>query len=84
MNTIKEVLRLKYLNNLSNRKVERLGLASKSAISNYTKQFEQSGLSIDEVLALDDVQFKKIFADSKKLLKALKNHNLTGTIYTMS
>lgn len=72
MNTIKEVLRLKYLNNLSNRKVERLGLASKSAISNYTKQFEQSGLSIDEVLALDDVQFKKIFADSKKTSKSTK------------
>ena len=50
MHTVKEVLRLKYLGNLSNRNIELLGIASKSAVSNYTSRFERSGLGIDEAL----------------------------------
>lgn len=54
MNTVKEVLRLKYLGDLSNRNIETLGIASKSAVSNITSRFEKSGLEIQQALALPD------------------------------
>jgi len=54
MSTVKEVLRLKYLGNLSNRNIETLGIASKSAVSNFTARFEKSGLTIDEALAMEE------------------------------
>jgi len=54
MSTVKEVLRLKYLGNLSNRNIETLGIASKSAVSNFTARFEKSNLEINEALAMDE------------------------------
>lgn len=53
MQSLKEVLRLKFEAKLSNRQIERLGLASRSAISNYVRRFEQSGLGIEEVLSMN-------------------------------
>jgi len=61
MNTIKEVLRLKYLGKLSNRNIEQLGLASKSAVSNYITRFTKSGLSIDDALAMKDESLFTLF-----------------------
>jgi transposase len=66
MKTIKEVLRLKYLSKLSNRKIELLGLASKSAISNYTSHFEKSKLNIDEVLNMKEEEFCALFYSKSK------------------
>lgn len=54
MGTVKEVLRLKYLGDLSNRNIEILGIASRSAASNFTISFEKSGLEINEALAMDE------------------------------
>ncbi len=54
MNTLKEVLRLKYLGRLSNRKVQLFGLTSKSAVSNYITAFKKSKLTIDEALSMED------------------------------
>lgn len=54
MSSIKEVLRLKYLAQLSNRKIQTLGVASKSGVSNFTAAFEKSGLNIHQALAMDD------------------------------
>ena len=56
MSTIKEVLRLKYLGNLSNRNIETLGIASKSAVSNFTARFDKSNLTIDEALNMEEQQ----------------------------
>jgi transposase len=61
MHTIKEVLRLKYLGKLSHRKIEILGIASKSAITNYIACFERSGLDIEEILAMDDERLSSLF-----------------------
>jgi hypothetical protein len=52
MSTVKEVLRLKYLGNLSNRNIETLGIASRSAVSNFTSSFKKSGLEINQALAM--------------------------------
>lgn len=49
MSTMKESLKLKYLSDLSNRNIEHLGVASKSALSNFTASFEKRTLTIDEV-----------------------------------
>ena len=54
MNKTKEVLRLKYLGNLSNRNIEHLGVASKSSVSNITTHFKKSALTIDEALEMED------------------------------
>ena len=54
MRKTKEVLRLKYLSDLSNRNIEKLGVASKSAVSNISTHFEKSGLTIDEALEMED------------------------------
>jgi len=54
MSTVKEVLRLKYLGNLSNRNIETLGIASKSAVTNFTVRFKKSSLEINEALAMQE------------------------------
>ena len=54
MNKTKEVLRLTYHGNLSNRNIEHLGVASKSAVSNITTHFKKSTLTIDEALEMED------------------------------
>ena len=54
MSTVKEVLRLKYLSDLSSRNIETLDIASKSAVSNFTARFEKSGLEIHEALAMQE------------------------------
>ena len=54
MSTVKEVLRLKYLGDLSNRNIETLGIASKSAVSNYIIGFKKSNLEINEALAMEE------------------------------
>ena len=56
MHTIKEVLRLKYLGNLSNRDIQTLGIASKSAVTNFTARFQKSGLEINEALEMPQQQ----------------------------
>ena len=67
MNTIQEVLRLKYLGNLSNRNIETLGIASKSAVSNYIARFTKSALTIDEALAMkEEALFAKLFPELAK------------------
>ncbi len=54
MSTVKEVLRLKYLGDLSNRNIETLGIASRSAVSNFTSSFEKSGLEIHQALEMPE------------------------------
>jgi transposase len=67
MHSIKEVLRLKYLGNLSNRNIETLGIASKSAVSNFTSSFEKSGLDIHQALAMEEEQLLVcLFPESKR------------------
>ena len=60
MSKTKEVLRLKYLSDLSNRNIEKLGVASKSAVSNISTHFEKSGLSIDEALEMEDAKLSAL------------------------
>jgi len=68
MSTVKEVLRLKYLGQLSNRNIEVLGIASKSGVSNFTSRFEKSGLNIHYALAMDDSVLSALLSSHLKLI----------------
>ena len=73
MSTVKEVLRLKYLGKLSNRNIETLGIASKSAVSNFTARFKKSGLEINVALAMQEQQLLAL------LFPELKQYRRTHT-----
>ena len=84
MSTIKEVLRLKYLGNLSNRNIETLGIASKSTVTNFTVSFEKSRLEINEALAMQEQQLLALlFPELKQYQsKTDKPHPDWNTIHT--
>lgn len=73
MSKIKEVLRLKYCNQLSNRNIQTICGISKSAVSNYCIHFDKSGLMIDEALTMRDAQLKeKLYPELKQYQKTPK------------
>lgn len=68
MNDIKEVLRLKYHNQLSSRKIRDLTGISKSTINEYVALFEQSGLNLQEALSLrTEALDQRLFPQSPKV-----------------
>lgn len=64
---IKEVLRLRFLNNLSYRQVEVLSGASKSSVSEYCLRFEIIPHTIEAALALCDEELDELLHPEKKL-----------------
>ena len=74
MSNVKDVLRLKYLSNLSNRNIETLGIASKSAVSNYIGRFKKSSLTIDEALSMPEEKLlAMLFPELKQYQKSKTN-----------
>ena len=73
MSKIKEVLRLKYLNQLSNRQIQTMTGVSRNSVANYIKSYIELGSPIDEVLALSDSDLTQLFTKEKTkvLTKAL-------------
>lgn len=65
MSKIKEVLRLKYLNQLSNRQIQSVTGVSRNSVANYLKSFTELGASVEEVLRLSDVDLKQLFHPHK-------------------
>jgi len=72
MSTIKEVLRLKCLNQLSNRQIESIVGVSRNSVANYVKIFETLSCSVDEVLALNNSDLEDLFHPNKKQKKISK------------
>jgi len=58
MTEIKEVLILKYINGLSNRKIELMLGVSKSTISNYSRLFKLSKLKVEELQSISAEELK--------------------------
>lgn len=68
MNDIKEVLRLKYHNQLSSRKIRDITGISKSTVNEYIALFEQSGLELQVALSLRQEQLEqKLFPKAPTL-----------------
>lgn len=84
MSKTKEVLRLKYLGDLSNRNIEHLGVASKSAVSNITTHFEKSALTIDEALQMEEKKLSALlFPELKQYQpKTIKPHPDWNTVHS--
>jgi transposase len=51
---IKEIFRLKYLSNLSNRKIARILCISHSVVNEYIREFKNSGYRYEDIDSLDD------------------------------
>jgi len=72
MSKIKEVLRLKYLNQLSNRQIQTMTGVSRNSVANYIKSYIELGSSLEEVLALSDDDLVQLFVKSKPITKTIK------------
>lgn len=66
MSKIKEVLRLKYLNKLSNRQIESITGVSRNSVANYLKYYEDLGRSLDEILEIRSDNLEQLFHPSKQ------------------
>ena len=65
MHNIKEVLRLKYLNQLSNRQIETMIGVSRSSVSSYLKIYEALDMDIEVVLKLSDAELRGLFVKKR-------------------
>ena len=65
MSKIKEVLRLKYRNQLSNRQIQTMTGVSRNSVANYIKNYITLGATLDEILALSDKELSELFASTK-------------------
>jgi transposase len=73
MSKIKEVLRFKYLNGLSNRQIEKTTGVSRNSVANYIKSYEAQELTAQELLKLSDCKLEEALhpkQDSKLLTKS--------------
>lgn len=61
MSKIKEVLRLKYLNQLSNRQIETMTGVSRSSVSNYLKIHKSINIALDVLLEYSNDELEALF-----------------------
>lgn len=67
MSKIKEVLRLKYLNLLSNRQIQTITGVSRNSVANYVNSFSEMNLSLEKILVLNDDEIEQFFHPKKPL-----------------
>ena len=72
MSKIKEVLRLKYLNQLSNRQIQTMTGVSRNSVSNYIKGYVELDSTLDEVLALSDNELEELFVKNTPKIQTVK------------
>ncbi len=71
MSKIKEVLRLKYLNLLSNRQIKTIRGVSRNSIANYANSFNKMNLSLDHTLKLEDEEVEQLFHPKEPLVSKI-------------
>ena len=67
MSKIKEVLRLKYLNQLSNRQIQSITGISRNSVANYIKSYIQLEALLEDVLELSDTDLEQLFHPNKPM-----------------
>lgn len=72
MSKIKEVLRLKYLNQLSNRQIQTMTGVSRASVANYIKSYAELGATLDEILVLSDSDLEQLFLKKKPTITVVK------------
>ena len=78
MSKIKEVLQLKYCNQLSNRQIQTMTGVSRNSVSNYIKLYTALEIDLDKILSLCDTELTALFTPIKtnlpKKQEALLRH----------
>ena len=70
MKKVKEILRLRYITNISYRQIGRALNVPKATVSDYCKRFEISKYAIDKLLEFDeDKIYQLLFPEKKKTIK---------------
>jgi transposase len=72
MRKIKEVLRLKYSCNLSEREISQSCQVSRSTVADYIMKAKAAGIGWPEALALTDTQIEESLFPVKRILKSVK------------
>lgn len=75
MSKIKEVLRLKYLNQLSNRQIQTMTGVSRNSVANYINRYIELDTNLDEILELSDTDLIELFSSNKP--KSSKKRDLS-------
>ncbi|MDF1881220.1 IS21 family transposase [Sulfurimonas sp. MAG313] len=65
MSKIKEVLQLKYCNQLSNRQIQTMTGVSRNSVANYLKTYEELRIDLDKILQLCDEELLTLFTPKK-------------------
>lgn len=65
MNKIKEVLRLKYLNQLSNRQIQSITGISRNSVANYVNGFIALGVSLEMIFECKETELEQLFHPDK-------------------
>jgi transposase len=72
MKKIKEILKLKYITNISIRAIGRAVNVPPSTVSDYCKRFEKTGYTIDEILKFNEEKIYQHLFPEKKIPKIKK------------
>ncbi len=72
MSKIKEVLRLKYLNQLSNRQIQTITGVSRNSVANYVNCFIELEASLEDILELTEPDLEQLFHPNKSSQTAKK------------
>lgn len=73
MSKIKEVLRLKYLNQLSNRQIQSITGVSRNSVANYLNCFIELKVSLRDVLELKESDLEQLFHPNKSASSSKKS-----------
>lgn len=65
MSKIKEVLRLKYLNQLSNRQIQSLTGVSRNSVANYVRSFVELSAPLEDILELKEIDLEQLLHPNK-------------------
>lgn len=65
MSNIKEVLRLKYLNQLSNRQIQSITGVSRNSVANYIKSYVELNATLEDILELSDTDLEQLLHPNK-------------------
>ena len=68
MSKIKEVLRLKLLNQLSNRQIQTITGVSRNSVANYVNSFNEMNLSLDAKIGLNRTTMQELDRTQKRSL----------------
>ena len=81
MKKIKDILRLKFITNISYRQISRALNVPSSTVGDYCKRFEIIDKKIDEFLNLDDDEISQILFPEKSLPKSYKSRPIPDVEY---